>query len=123
MPPKVAAIIASQEHREQARREGQEGSRRAAWIHEEKDGGVERSRESRRHGSRIIMAAWTGPSPANSAPSTSPRDVDVIYRQASDVHGVEVMELREASRSPIKCASGFQYKLADGRVWMDARKA
>ena len=50
-------------------------------------------------------------------------DVDSIYQHASDVHNIEVDDLRTASRSPINVGVGhFRYKLADGRIWLDAQR-
>jgi hypothetical protein len=50
-------------------------------------------------------------------------DVDSIYEHAFDVHGVEVNDLRTASRSPINVGVGhFRYKLPDGRIWLDAQR-
>ena len=55
---------------------------------------------------------------------TAMDDADAIYRHAFDAHGVELNDLRTASRSPINVGDGhFQYKLADGRIWLDARRS
>jgi hypothetical protein len=45
-------------------------------------------------------------------------------RQHAVEHGVEVNDLRTASREPIQAGIGrFQYRLPDGRIWMGAVKS
>jgi hypothetical protein len=51
-------------------------------------------------------------------------DVDLVYRHAFEVHGVELDDLRTASLSPINVGGcHYRYQLPDGRIWLDAVKS
>jgi hypothetical protein len=46
-------------------------------------------------------------------------DIAAVFRHAVE-HGIDLMEWRESAMNPIFIDGGIQFRLKDGRTWLDA---